>query len=191
MVQRNQKKKLVVGFCIFDIILFGLKTTSIISLSLGWLRFHFPILTIPVEVLVYLLDTIIGLPANLFYGTSIPTTILVLKKNRKTKDILFIDASNEFDKVKNQNHLNDTHIEKIITTYKERRDVDKYAHVASIEEIKENEYNLNIPRYVDTFEEEEPIDLSEVMKKLEQDNREIAELEAKINEQLKILGVEI
>lgn len=137
------------------------------------------------------LDTIIGLPANLFYGTSIPTTILVLKKNRKTKDILFIDASKEFDKVKNQNYLNDEQIDKIITTYKERKDVDKYAHVASIEEIKENEYNLNIPRYVDTFEEEEPIDLAEVMQKLAQDNEEIAELEAKINEQLKILGVEL
>lgn len=137
------------------------------------------------------LDTIIGLPANLFYGTSIPTTILVLKKNRKTKDILFIDASKEFDKVKNQNYLNDEQIDKIITTYKERKDVDKYAHVASIEEIKENEYNLNIPRYVDTFEEEEPIDLAEVMQKLAQDNEEIAELEAKIDEQLKILGVEL
>ncbi|HHW39214.1 MAG TPA: N-6 DNA methylase, partial [Bacillales bacterium] len=137
------------------------------------------------------LDTVIGLPANLFYGTSIPTTILVFKKNRQTKDILFIDASNEFEKGKNQNHLSDANIEKIITTFKERKDVDKYAHVASIEEIKDNEFNLNIPRYVDTFEEEAPIDLAEVMKQLEQDNQEIAELEAKINEQLRVLGVQI
>lgn len=137
------------------------------------------------------LDAVIGLPANLFYGTSIPTAILVFKKNRQTRDILFIDASNEFEKGKNQNHLSDANIEKIIKTLKERKDVDKYAHVASIEEIKDNEFNLNIPRYVDTFKEEAPIDLAEVMKQLEQDNQEIAELEAKINEQLKVLGVKI
>ena len=135
------------------------------------------------------LDTVIGLPANLFYGTGIPTTILVFRKNRKTKDILFIDASNDFEKGKNQNNLNNENIDKIINTFKERKDVDKYAHVASIEEIRENEFNLNIPRYVDTFEEEAPIDLGEVNKQLEQDNKEIAELEAEINEQLKILGV--
>lgn len=137
------------------------------------------------------LDTVIGLPANLFYGTSIPTTILVFKKNRKTKDVLFIDASKEFEKGKNQNILNNENIDKIIGTFKERKDMDKYAHVASIEEIKENEYNLNIPRYVDTFEEEEPIDLNVVIKQLEEDNKEIAALEAEIKEQLKILGVDI
>ncbi|MFT8710461.1 MAG: type I restriction-modification system subunit M [Sporolactobacillus sp.] len=137
------------------------------------------------------LDTIIGLPANLFYGTSIPTTILVFKKNRQTRDILFIDASNDFEKGKNQNSLSEAHIEKIMTTVKARQDVDKYAHVASIEEIRENEFNLNIPRYVDTFEEEAPIDLADVIKQLQQDNQEIAELEAKINEQLKVLGVKI
>ncbi|SFC20437.1 type I restriction-modification system subunit M [Clostridium uliginosum] len=137
------------------------------------------------------LDTIIGLPANLFYGTSIPTVILVLKKNRENKDILFIDASNDFEKNKNQNNLRDEDIDKIIKTYKERKDVEKYAHLASIEEIRENDFNLNIPRYVDTFEEEEPIDLEEINKLLEQDNKEIAELEADINEQLKILGVRI
>ena len=135
------------------------------------------------------LDTVIGLPANLFYGTSIPTIILVLKKNRTTKDILFIDASKEFEKGKNQNNLKDEHIDKIVNTFKERKDIDKYAHVASIEEIRENDFNLNIPRYVDTFEEEEPVDLDEVNRQLEQDNKEIAELEAEINEQLKILGV--
>ncbi|WP_058953465.1 type I restriction-modification system subunit M [Clostridium tyrobutyricum] len=137
------------------------------------------------------LDTVIGLPANLFYGTSIPTVILVFKKNRKTKDILFIDASNDFEKGKNQNNLIDKNVDKIINTFKERKNIDKYAHLASIEEIKENEFNLNIPRYVDTFEEEAPIDLEEVNRQLEQDNKEIAELEAKINEQLKILGVKI
>lgn len=80
------------------------------------------------------------------------------------------------------NNLSDANIEKIIKTFKERKNIDKYAHVASIEEIKENEFNLNIPRYVDTFEEEASIDLAEVIKQLEQDNQEIAELEAKINE---------
>lgn len=105
------------------------------------------------------LDTVIGLPANLFYGTSIPTCILVFKKNRPNKDILFIDASKEFYKGKNQNLITDEHIHKIIETYKNRQDVEKYAHVATIEEIEENDYNLNIPRYVDTFEEEEPVDL--------------------------------
>lgn len=137
------------------------------------------------------LDTVIGLPANLFYGTSIPTTILVFKKNRNNRDILFIDASHEFKKGKNQNNLNDENIDKIVETYKLRKDIDKYAHVASIEEIKENDYNLNIPRYVDTFEEEEAIDLDEVNKLLEQDNAEIEQLEKEINEQLKILGVKL
>ncbi|MHA0856337.1 type I restriction-modification system subunit M [Paenibacillus sp. CMAA1364] len=138
------------------------------------------------------LDAVIGLPANLFYGVSIPTTILVFKKkSKKTKDILFIDASNEFEKGKNQNKLTDKNISKIIETYRNRVAVDKYAHVASLEEIKENEYNLNIPRYVDTFEEEQVIDLDEVNKRLEQDKQEIAELEAKINEQLKILGIHV
>ncbi|ASA25700.1 type I restriction-modification system subunit M [Paenibacillus donghaensis] len=135
------------------------------------------------------LDTVIGLPANLFYGVSIPTIILVLKKNRKAKDILFIDASNEFEKGKNQNKLTGKNINKIIETYRNRVDIDKYAHVASLEEIKENEFNLNIPRYVDTSQEEQTIDLAEVNKLLEQDKQEIAELEAKINEQLRILGI--
>ncbi|ODB56559.1 hypothetical protein A7309_25450 [Paenibacillus polymyxa] len=96
-----------------------------------------------------------------------------------------------FEKGKNQNKLTDKNINKIIETYRNRIDVDKYAHVASLEEIKENEFNLNIPRYVDTFEEEQVIDLDEVNKLLEQDKQEIAELEARINEQLKILGIHV
>lgn len=133
---------------------------------------------------------VIGLPANLFYGVSIPTVIIVFKKKRATKDILFIDASNEFEKNKNQNRLTDENINKIFETYQNRVDIDKYAHVASIEEIRENDYNLNIPRYVDTFEEEAPIDLDEINKQLAQDNQEIADLEATIAAQLKILGIE-
>ena len=136
------------------------------------------------------LDAVIGLPANLFYGTSIPTTILVFKKNRDRRDVLFIDASSEFEKGKNQNRLTEENIQKIIETYEKREDVEKYAHVASIEEIEENEYNLNIPRYVDTFEEEEEIDIEAVLKQIAEDNAEIEALEKEINAQLKLLGVE-
>ena len=114
---------------------------------------------------------------------------MVFKKNRKNKDILFIDASKEFEKGKNQNTLTEENINKIISTYEKREDVDKFAHVATLDEIKENEYNLNIPRYVDTFEEEEPVDLQEVKKMLAQDDEDIKKLEAEIAEQLKILGV--
>lgn len=137
------------------------------------------------------LHAVIGLPANLFYGTSIPTTILVFKKNRTTKDVLFIDASNDFEKGKNQNRLTDEHISKIMETYEKRESVDKYASVVSFEDIKANDFNLNIPRYVDTFEEEVELDLDEINRLLAQDAREIAELEAQINEQLKLLGVDI
>ncbi len=137
------------------------------------------------------LDAVIGLSANLFYGTSIPTTILVFKKNRTNRDVLFIDASNEFEKGKNQNNLSEENIAKIIDTYRNRVDVEKYAHVASLEEIKENDYNLNIPRYVDTFEEEEELDLDEINRMIEQDNRDIAALEKEIAEQLALLGVKL
>ena len=115
-----------------------------------------------------LLDTVIGLPANLFYGTSIPTCVLVFKglEARQNKDVLFIDASNEFEKGKNQNKLSEENINKIIETYSQREAIDKFSHVASIEEIRENDYNLNIPRYVDTFEEEEPISLEAVAEEL-------------------------
>lgn len=123
-----------------------------------------------------LLDAVIGLPANLFYGTSIPTCVLVFKGREArgdNKDILFIDASNEFEKGKNQNKLTDENIKNIIEAYQNRKDIEKYAHVASLDEIKENDYNLNIPRYVDTFEEEEVVPLSEVAKELEEVRKEI------------------
>ncbi|AKG17359.1 type I restriction-modification system subunit M [Moraxella bovoculi] len=137
------------------------------------------------------LDAVIGLPANLFYGTSIPTTILVFKKNRTTKDVLFIDASNEFEKGKNQNRLTDEHVSKIIETYKNRQNVDKYAYVASLNEIIANDYNLNIPRYVDTFEEEAVIDLDEINALIAKDKEEIAKLESQIADQLRLLGVQV
>ncbi|MEA2028241.1 MAG: type I restriction-modification system subunit M [Campylobacterota bacterium] len=113
-----------------------------------------------------LLDTVIGLPANLFFGTGIPACILVFKKNRKESNVLFIDASREYEKAKNQNNLNDEHIDKILKTYQKRQAIEKYSHLASLDEIKENEYNLNIPRYVDTFEEEEPIDIEATKAKI-------------------------
>lgn len=114
------------------------------------------------------LDCVIGLPANVFYGTSIPTCILVFKKCREdSNNVLFIDASNEFEKVKTQNYLTDENVAKIVDTFANRTEIEKYSHLASMDEIKENDYNLNIPRYVDTFEEEEPIDLDAVSSELQ------------------------
>lgn len=136
-----------------------------------------------------LIDTIIGLPANLFYGTSIPTIIMVLKRNKKTKDILFIDASNEYEKIKNKNVLTKDNIEKIYKTYKDWKDIDKYAHVATYAEIENNEFNLNIPRYIDTSEPEEEIDIEAVIAEIAKDDKEISELEKQINEQLNLLGL--
>ncbi|TLT08776.1 type I restriction-modification system subunit M [Aliarcobacter thereius] len=115
------------------------------------------------------LDAVIGLPSNIFYGTSIPTCILVFKKCRvDSNNILFIDASKDFEKAKNQNFLREQDIQKIIDTYKSRKQIEKYSHLASLQEIKENDYNLNIPRYVDTFEEEEIIDLDKVCYELKE-----------------------
>ncbi len=143
-----------------------------------------------------LLDAVIGLPENLFYGTSIPACILVFKANRTTKDILFIDASKKdengnlrYIKAKNQNELGQKHVDDIIRAYTERKDVDKFAHVASPEEIKANDYNLNIPRYVDTFEEEELIDIEDVQASIAKLKTEIAEAEAKMDAYLKELGL--
>ncbi|WP_411844443.1 type I restriction-modification system subunit M [Salinicoccus sp. HZC-1] len=136
------------------------------------------------------LDTVIGLPANIFYGTSIPTCILVFKKDRKAEeDVLFIDASSSFEKGKNQNHLKDEDVEKILETYRNRETIDKYSYAATLEEMEENDYNLNIPRYVDTFEEEEPVDLQQVQKDIKEIDAEIETLEEEINGYLKELGV--
>ncbi|RTY90615.1 type I restriction-modification system subunit M [Flavobacterium sp. GT3R68] len=113
------------------------------------------------------LDAVIGLPANIFYGTSIPTCVLVLKKKRShPKDILFIDASQYFEKVKTQNMLRSEDIDKIISTYENRLVEEKYSHVALLSELADNDYNLNIPRYVDTFEEEDAVNLAAVTTEL-------------------------
>ena len=136
------------------------------------------------------IDAVIGLPANIFYGTSIPTCILVLKKCRKDDDaILFIDASKEFEKVKTQNKLREQHIAKIVETYRDRKEIDKYSHLASLKEIADNDYNLNIPRYVDTFEEEEPIDIKAVMAEIKSLEAERAKLDKEIEVYLKELGI--
>ncbi|MEI3149713.1 MAG: type I restriction-modification system subunit M [Muribaculaceae bacterium] len=135
-------------------------------------------------------DAIIGLPANIFYGTSIPTCILVFKKCRKEDDnILFIDASKEFEKVKTQNKLRPQHIKKIVDTYCERKEIEKYSHLATLQEVAENDYNLNIPRYVDTFEEEEPIDIHAVMKEIKELEAKRADLDKEIEGYLKELGL--
>jgi len=136
-----------------------------------------------------LLDAVIGLPANLFYGTSIPACILVFKKGRLNHDILFIDASKEYEQGKNQNSLRNSDIDKIIDTYKNRKEIEKYSHLANIEEIKENDYNLNIPRYVDTFEEEEQIDIHAVMAEIKELEAQRAELDKEIEGYLKELGL--
>ncbi len=136
------------------------------------------------------LDAVIGLPANIFYGTSIPTCILVFKKCRENPtDILFIDASNDFEKVKTQNVLREQHIDKIIDTYWNRIELEKYSHLASLEEIADNEYNLNIPRYVDTFEEEEEIDIEAVMREIKQLEAKRAGLDKEIEVYFKELGL--
>lgn len=133
------------------------------------------------------IDAVIGMPANLFFGTSIPTTVVILKKNRDNRDVLFIDASKEFEKVRNQNKLTSENIDKIVGAYRKREDIDKYAYLASFEEIKENDFNLNIPRYVDTFEEEEPIDLAELGSTIQEIRKEKAELESSLHETISSL----
>jgi type I restriction enzyme M protein len=136
------------------------------------------------------LDAVIGLPANIFYGTSIPTCILVFKKCREHPgDVLFVDASQHFEKVKNQNILRDIDIQKIVNTYRSRSEETKYSHRATLAQIAENDYNLNIPRYVDTFEAEEEIDLADISAQLRQLDIEMAQNNQKIAkfcEELKI-----
>lgn len=133
---------------------------------------------------------VIGLPAGIFYSTGIPTIIMVLKKERPGRDVLFIDGSKEFVKGKPQNFLDDKNIGKLFQTYKDRKDVDKFAHLASFDEIQKNEFNLNIPRYVDTFEPEPEIDLAEVNKAMAETNKEIAQNEDELLAMLQELTTE-
>ena len=135
-----------------------------------------------------LLDAVIGLPEKLFYGTGIPAAILVFRRNKKDEKVLFIDASRDYRDGKNQNFLRDEDLEKILTAYAKREFADKYAYPAAPEEIAQNDFNLNIPRYVDTFEEEEEIDLLAVRAEREKLKAELAELEKEMDGYLKELG---
>ncbi len=136
-----------------------------------------------------LLEAVIGLPANLFYGTGIPAAILIFNRGKKTTDVLFIDASREYEDAKNQNKLRPQDIEKIVQTYKKFETVEKYAYCATFEEIKENDFNLNILRYVDTFEEEEEIDIQATQKEIERLEEELAEVRAEMRRYLEELGL--
>jgi len=135
-----------------------------------------------------LLEAVIGLPTNLFYGTGIPAAILIFNKAKITKDILFVDASKEFDDGKKQNVLRPQDISKIVTAYKDFKTIEKYSSVVKPEEVAENDFNLNIPRYVDTFEEEEPVDITEVQKNIIQLEAELVEVRDEMNKHLKELG---
>jgi len=145
-----------------------------------------------------ILEAVIGLPAQLFYGTGIPAAIMIFNKGRKPwnsaqtirdKHILFIDASREYEDGKKQNHLRDKDIEKIVPTFKEFKEIEKYSHLAAFEEIEEAEFNLNIPRYVDTFEEEEDVDIPAVQKEIEAIEAELAKTQKEMNQYLKELGL--
>ncbi len=136
------------------------------------------------------LDAVIGLPANIFYGTSIPTCILVFKKCRENpEEILFIDASQHFEKVKTQNMLRDQHIAQIVDTYRNRTELEKYSHKASLKQIADNDYNLNIPRYIDTYEEEAEIDIQAVMAEIKTLETKRSDLDKQIDVYLKELGL--
>jgi len=139
------------------------------------------------------LDAVIGLPANIFFGTSIPTCILVFKKCRENPDdILFIDASGDeyFEKVKNKNALRQSDIDRIVGVYAAREFKDKFSYVAKLSEVMENDYNLNIPRYVDTFEPEPEVDLAVVTTALKQLDKDMGDVDAKIAGFCKELGIE-
>ena len=138
-----------------------------------------------------LLDAVIGLPANLFYGTSIPACILVFRKNRTRRDVLFIDASGDdnYEKGKNQNILRDRDIDRIASTYEARAAVDKYSYVAAYDEIRDNDFNLNIPRYVDSFEEEELVDIDEVKQNISNIEKELADVQAQMKKYMEELGL--
>ena len=136
-----------------------------------------------------LLKAVIGLPSNLFFGTGIPASILIFDKNKgKKTDVIFIDASREFESGKNQNKLQVSDIEKIFNTYKKWKTIDKYSYVATFDEIKENDFNLNIPRYVDTFEEEEPVDIKATQKEISQIKKELKKVEKQMEKYLAELG---
>ncbi|MBE2202251.1 MAG: N-6 DNA methylase, partial [Anaerolinea sp.] len=136
-----------------------------------------------------LLDAVIGLPANLFYGTGIPAAILLFKRSKKDRKVLFVDAIREFEAGSNQNRLRAQDLDRIMATVAARQTVDKYAYLADLEEIADNDYNLNIPRYVDTFEEEELVDLGSAQQQINRVEIELAQVHQQINKYLSELGL--
>jgi type I restriction enzyme M protein len=145
-----------------------------------------------------ILEAVIGLPANLFFGTGIPAAILVFNKGKeKNKNVLFIDASQQYENGKNQNKLREADIDKIVDTYRKFSKgalsagvvEEKYSYVATPEEMSENDYNLNIPRYVDTFEEEAEVDIKAVQRNIEKLEKELKDVQAEMAKYLKELGV--
>lgn len=135
-----------------------------------------------------LLDAVVGLPSNLFFGTGIPAAILLFKRNKSDNSVLFIDGSRDYADVKTQNNLREQDIAKIVGAYRRRETVEKYAYLASFEEIKENDFNLNISRYVDTFEEEEEIDIGAVQAEIERLEKELVDVKIKMGSYLEELG---
>ena len=133
---------------------------------------------------------VIGLPANMFYNTSIPTCIIVLKKHREGRDVLFIDASKKFEKDKKQNKMTDEHIEEVLELYHKREEVEKQSYLASFEEIEENDFNLNIPRYVDTFEKEPDVDINAVLTDMKNIDDELEHVQGELVAQMKELTSE-
>jgi type I restriction enzyme M protein len=138
-----------------------------------------------------LLDAVIGLPANLFYGTGIPAALMIFDKSRKTnakEKVLFIEASREFEQGTNQNRLKEKDIEKIVETFRKKKTIEKYSNLVSYAEIEENEFNLNLPRYVDTFEPEPEIDIAAVQKEIEEIEAKLETTRRKMDSYLKELG---
>jgi type I restriction enzyme M protein len=142
-----------------------------------------------------LLEAVIGLPANLFFGTGIPAAILIFNKQKTSNNFLFIDASKHYESAKNQNKLRGSDIEHIVNIYRDfaagklqpGEVEDKFSYVATAEEIQENDFNLNIPRYVDTFEEEAEVDIVAVQKEIEQLEGELKNVQVEIEKYLKEL----
>lgn len=136
-----------------------------------------------------LLEAVIGLPSNLFYGTGIPAAILIFNKGKKNKNVTFIDASKEFEAGKKQNKIREEHINAIVDAFKNAKEIEKYSHTATFEEIEQNDFNLNIPRYVDSFEAEEEIDVKAVQQEIDVLEKELVDVRKKLNGYLKELGL--
>lgn len=136
-----------------------------------------------------LLEGVIGLPVNLFYGVGIPAALLFFRRNKPDQNVFFVDASREFAEGKNQNKLRDADIAKIVATWRARAHVPKYAHLATADELQANEYNLNIPLYVDTFEEEDAVDLNGLKQEIADIEKELSAMRAKLSSALEALGL--